>query len=103
MGFTKRLLEQMDEDSARGYLIPEKGERFLCANHLAHAENGNRVLPYKYLYRHLDGLGLKAVIVRPGLIDWNAISRKHTLDQLLEEIGEPVYRYQRKESAQEGF
>ena len=47
--------------------------------------------------------GNVGVTVRPGLIDWNAISRKHTLDQLLEEIGEPVYRYQRKESAQEGF
>ena len=38
-----------------------------------------------------------------GRADRNAISRKHTLDQLLEEIGEPVYRYQRKESVQEGF
>lgn len=67
-----------------------------CGN-LAHAENGNRVLPYKYLYRHLDGLGLKAVLVRPGLIDWNPISRTHTLEQMLEEIGEPVYRWKRKE------
>jgi hypothetical protein len=54
-------------------------------------------LPYKYLYRHLDGLGLKAVLVRPGLIDWNVISRSHTLEQMLEEIGEPVYRWKRKE------
>lgn len=67
-----------------------------CGN-LAHAENGDRVLPYKYLYRHLDGLSLKAVLVRPGLIDWNPISRTHTLEQMLEEIGEPVYRWKRKE------
>ena len=53
--------------------------------------------PYKYLYRHLDGLSLKAVLVRPGLIDWNPISRTHTLEQMLEEIGEPVYRWKRKE------
>ena len=44
-----------------------------CGN-LAHAENGNRVLPYKYLYRLLDALGLKAIVVRPGLPGWNAIS-----------------------------
>lgn len=35
--------------------------------------------------------------VRPGLIDWNPISRTHTLEQMLEEIGEPVYRWKRKE------
>lgn len=64
---------------------------------LAHAENGTRVLPFKYLFRHLDGLGLKAVVVRPGLIDWNPISRTHTLEQMLTEIGEPVYRWKRKE------
>lgn len=58
---------------------------------------GNRVLPYKYLYRHLDGLGLKAVLVRPCLIDWNVISHSHTLEQMLEEIGEPVYRWKRKD------
>ena len=46
---------------------------------------------------YLDGLSLKAVLVRPGLIDWNPISRTHTLEQMLEEIGEPVYRWKRKE------
>ena len=35
--------------------------------------------------------------VRPGLIDWNLISRTHTLEQMLEEIGDPVYRWKRKE------
>lgn len=40
---------------------------------------------------------LKAVVVRPGLIGWNPISRTHTLEQMLEEIGEPVYRWKRKE------
>lgn len=64
---------------------------------LAHAENGTRVLPFKYLFRHMDGLGLKAVVTRPGLIDWNPISRTHTLEQMLLEIGEPVYRWHRKE------
>lgn len=33
MGFTKRLLKKMEEDSARGYSVPERWERFLCANH----------------------------------------------------------------------
>ena len=64
---------------------------------IAHAENGTRVLPFKYLFCHLDGLGLKTVVVRPGLIDWNPISRTHTLEQMLIEIGEPVYRWKRKE------
>ena len=35
--------------------------------------------------------------VRPSLIDWNPISRTHTLEQMLEEIGELVYRWKRKE------
>ena len=67
------------------------------SGNLAHVENGNRVLPFKYLSRLLDALGLKAVVVRPGLIDWNPISRTHTLEQMLIEIGEPVYRWKRKE------
>ena len=46
---------------------------------------------------NVDGLGLKAVVTRPGLIDWNPISRTHTLEQMLLEIGEPVYRWKRKE------
>lgn len=36
-------------------------------------------------------------VVRPGLIEWNLISRSHTLEQMLEEIGELVYRWKRKE------
>lgn len=64
---------------------------------LAHAENGNRVLPYKYLFRHLDALGLKAILIRPGLIDWNPISRTKTLEEMRLEIGEKVYRWHRKE------
>ena len=103
-GYVSQALRQarIDLGLMQEELFAKWGLKDDCGN-LAHAENGNRVLPYKYLYRHLDGLGLKAVLLRPGLIDWNAISRKHTLDQLLEEIGEPVYRYQRKESAKEGF
>ena len=30
----------------------------------------------------------------PGLINWNSISQTHTMEQMLEEIGEPVYRWQ---------
>ena len=67
------------------------------SGNLAHAENGNRVLPFKYLSRLLDALGLKAIIVRPSLDGWNSISQTHTLEQMLLEIGEPVYRWHRKE------
>ncbi len=59
--------------------------------------NGNRVLPFKYLSRLLDALSLKAIIVRPSLDGWNSISQTHTLEQMLIEIGEPVYRWHRKE------
>ena len=41
---------------------------------------------------------MRAVIVRPGLVNWNPISRTHTLEQMLTEIGEPVYRWTRKEA-----
>ena len=68
------------------------------SGNLAHAENGNRVLPFKYLSRFLDALSLKAIIVRPSLDGWNSISQTHTLEQMLLEIGEPVYRRHRKES-----
>lgn len=54
-----------------------------CGN-LAHAENGTRVLPFKYLSRLLSVLGYEAVAVRPGLDGWNAISRSTTLCKLLE-------------------
>ena len=87
---------RIDSGLMQEELFAKWGLKDDCGN-LAHAENGNRVLPYKYLYRHLDGLSLKAVLVRPCLIDWNPISRTHTLEQMLEEIGEPVYRWQRKE------
>lgn len=33
MGWAKEMLIQMDEDYSRGYSIPEKGEKFLCAHH----------------------------------------------------------------------
>ena len=97
-GYVSQSLRQARIDSGlmQEELFAKWGLKDDCGN-LAHAENGNRVLPYKYLYRHLDGLGLKAVLVRPGLIDWNVISRSHTLEQMLEDIGEPVYRWKRKE------
>lgn len=100
-GYISQALRQARIDSG---LLPEGlfskwGLKDDCSN-LAHAENGNRVLPYKYLYRHLDGLSLKAVLVRTGLIDLNPISRTHTLEQMLEEIGEPVYLWKRKEAVE---
>ena len=61
-----------------------------------HAETGFRVLPYKYLARLLEVFGLKAVIVRPGLEGWNAISYMMTLEQMLESIGEPVRNWRKK-------
>ena len=42
-------------------------------------------------------ISLKAIIVRPSLDGWNSISQTHTLEQMLLEIGEPVYRWHRKE------
>ena len=79
-GYVSQTLRQARIDSGlmQEELFAKWGLKDDCGN-LAHAENGNRVLPYKYLYRHLDGLSLKAVLVRPGLIDWNPISRTHTL------------------------
>lgn len=71
------------------------GHRADCGN-LHQAENGIRVLPYKYLERLLEALGLKAVIVRPGLDGWNAISRKRCLEDMLIEIGEPGRGYVKK-------
>ena len=66
-----------------------------CGN-MTHAETGFRVLPYKYLARLLEAFGLKAVIVRPGLDGWNAISYTMTLEQMLESIGEPVKNWRKK-------
>jgi hypothetical protein len=66
-----------------------------CGN-MTHAETGFRVLPYKYLARLLEAFGLKAVIVRPGLDGWNAISYTMTLEQMLESIVEPVKNWRKK-------
>lgn len=49
-----------------------------CGN-LADAENGTRVLPFKYLRRYLEAVGCQALVVRPSLPGWNALSRQHTL------------------------
>ena len=46
--------------------------------------------------RLLEALGLKAIIVRPGLDGWNAISRKRHLEDMLAEIGEPGRGYVKK-------
>ena len=66
------------------------------SGNLHQAENGIRVLPYKNPERLLESLGLKAVIVRPGLDGWNAISRKRCLEDMLIEIGEPGRGYVKK-------
>ena len=65
-----------------------------------HAETGFRVLPYKCLPRLLEASGLKAVIIRPGLDGWNAISYMMTLEQMLESIGEPVKNWRRKKEVE---
>ena len=44
-----------------------------------------------------DRIRLEPGLFHIGFIDWNPISRTHTLEQMLEEIGEPVYRWKRKE------
>jgi hypothetical protein len=38
-----------------------------------------------------------AIIIRPGLDGWNAISRKRCLEDMLIEIGEPGRGYVKKE------
>jgi putative component of toxin-antitoxin plasmid stabilization module len=64
---------------------------------LTHVEDGFKVIPYKYLTRILNAIGFKAILTRPGLPGWNEYSRSHTLEQMLLEIGEPVYRWHPKE------
>ena len=66
-------------------------------SNLSNVERRSRVLPLDYLAKVMSSLGMRAVIVRPGLVNWNPISRTHTMEQMLEEIGEPVYRWKRKE------
>lgn len=33
MSLTKRLLEQLEEDTARGFSVPERGKKYLCYKH----------------------------------------------------------------------
>lgn len=68
-----------------------------CGN-LFRAEDGRRVLPFKYLACLVDTMGYKAIVVRPGLRGWNAISREKTLEQMRLEIGEQVYRWHPKDA-----
>lgn len=68
-------------------LLAQWGLKTDCGN-LADAENGARVLPFKYLGRYLAALGLSASLVRPALDGWNAFSRSHTLAQLRRAAGE---------------
>jgi hypothetical protein len=65
---------------------------------LSNVERGSRILPLDYLAKVMTSLGMRAVIVRPGLIEVESLypvlipwSRCST------EIGEPVYRWKRKE------
>lgn len=71
----------------RGDVLARLGFSEVSSN-LVKAETGVRVLPYKYLEHLLEALGLKAIIVRPGLDGWNSISRKRHLEDMLAEIGE---------------
>ncbi len=66
-------------------------------SNLSNVERRSRVLPLDYLAKVMSSLGMRAVIVRPGLVNWNPISRTHTMEQMLTEIGEQVYRWKRKE------
>lgn len=60
------------------------------------------MLPYRCLARFLEVFGLKAIIVRPGLEGWNAISLEMNREDMLIAIGETVWirehrqRYRRK-------
>ena len=96
--YTSQTLRQtrMDLGLLQEDIFSKWGAKDNCGN-LSRAEFGHRVLPFKYLSRLVDALGYKAIVVRPGLPGWNAISRTKTLEQMLESIGEPVYRWKRKD------
>lgn len=49
-------------------LFSKSGLKDYCDG-LAHAENGTRVLPFKYLSRLLDALGQEVIIIRPVVED----------------------------------
>ena len=83
-----------------GLKIEDVGQRLglnYKVTRLTHVEDGFKVIPYKYLTRILNAIGYKAILTRPGLPGWNEYSRSHTLEQMLIEIGEPVYRWHPKE------
>lgn len=82
---------RLDAGMSQEEIFSNWGFKDDCGN-MAHAENGTRVLPLKYLDKLLSALGCKAIIVRPGLENWNAISRTTTLDKMFKEIGEPMKR-----------
>ncbi len=79
---------RIDKGLSQQDIFSQWGFKEDCGN-LAHAENGTRVLPFKYLSRLLSVLGFKAVAVRPGLDGWNAVSRTTTLDKMQKGAGEP--------------
>lgn len=62
-----------------------------------HCGNAQKIYRYKNGKTFKCAYCKKQFSVKTGLIDWNPISRTHTLEQMLEEIGEPVYRWKRKE------
>ena len=53
-------------------------------------------LPSDVSVSAVTAFDLKAVIARPGLEGWNAISYTMTLEQMLESIGEPVKNWRKK-------
>ena len=56
-------------------------------SNLSNVERRSRVLPLDYLAKVMSSLGMRAVIVRPGLVNWNPISRTHTIKTNYGHIG----------------
>lgn len=72
---------RIDKGLSQEEVFSQWGLKNGCGN-LAHAENGTRVLPFKYLSRLLTALELKATVVRPSCSGWNRLSRTHTMEQM---------------------
>lgn len=73
---------RIDKGFSQEEVFSQWGLKSGCGN-LAHAENGTRVLPFKYLSRLLAALELNATVVRPSCAGWNRLSRTHTMEQML--------------------
>ena len=47
MGWAKKMMMQAEEESVRGYSLPERGEKYLCSRHLTNS----------YLQKHIEKNG----------------------------------------------